>query len=139
MRHVRRSRKQRSFAIEFHDLTQGLMIVDTSRTARLEPDCGQGLVYVDYVEVAPWNRDGWLPHRLFHSVGSHFLGVAIHLSGQLGFEGRIGLHSLPQADSFYRHRQMTDLGVDADYEHLHYFEMTTASARTFRMRMKGQP
>ncbi|MFM9965607.1 MAG: GNAT family N-acetyltransferase [Planctomycetaceae bacterium] len=121
MRDVRRSRKQRSFAIEFHDLTQGLMIVDTSRKARLDPDCDQGLVYVDYVEVAPWNRHGWLPHRLFHSVGTLFLKTPIQTSLDLGFDGRIGLHSLPQADTFYSHFGMTNLGADAANQDLMLF------------------
>jgi hypothetical protein len=128
MRHVRRQRNQQSFAIVHRDVTQGLMIIDKSRTARMKPDCGQGLIYVDYVEVAPWNRHGWQPQRVFHSVGSHFLGVAIDLSFQMGFAGRIGLHSLPQADSFYRHHQMTDLGPDVAYDGLRYFELSAAAA-----------
>ncbi len=131
MRHVRRKKTQHSFAIVHRDVTQGLMIVDTSRTAQLEPGRGQKLVYVDYVEVAPWNRHGWQPHRVFHSVGSHFLGVAVDLSFRMGLRGRIGLHSLPQADSFYRRHQMTDLGPDAAYDALRYFELS-ASAAAFR-------
>lgn len=134
LRRSARNRQQRSFAIVFRDVTQGLMIVDVSRTARLEPDLGLGLVYVDYVEVAPWNRPGWIPHRLFQSVGTHFLSIAVDLSFQLGFAGRIGLHSLPQADGFYRRHQMTDLGPDPDYQNLCYFESTASAPHMSPMR-----
>lgn len=136
MRHVRRSRKASSFAIVFRDVTQGLMIVDSSRTARLDPDCGQNLVYVDYVEVAPWNRQGWQPQRVFHSVGTTLLGAAVDKSIELGFGGRIGLHSLPQANTFYSRSGMTNLGADASKQNLCYFEMTSEQAAAFP---KDQP
>ncbi len=132
MRHVRRKKTRQSFAIVYRDVTQGLMIVDTSRTSQMEPDRGKGLVYVDYVEVAPWNRPGWQPHRVFRSVGTTFLRTAIQASILLGYEGRIGLHSLPQANSFYAHMGMTNLGVDSAYQDLWYFEMTPEQARTLR-------
>ena len=134
LRSIGRSRRRSSFVVECDNMTQGLMIVDVSRKARLEPDCGRGLVYVDYVEVAPWNRREWQPKRVFHSIGSAFLGVAIDWSFQLGFEGRIGLHSLPKAESFYRKVGMSDLGSDSNYEDLRYFEMTARVAQTSNLR-----
>ena len=130
MRSVRRSSRQDSFAIEFGDLTQGLMIVTSGKRSRFEVGEKRELVYVDYVEVAPWNRAGWKPQRLFAFIGSVFLGIASDLSLDRGFEGRIGLHSLPQANGFYRRMGLLDLGPDPDYEDLHYFEMTSGTART---------
>jgi hypothetical protein len=53
------------------------------------------------------------------------------LSEEEGFKGRIGLHSLPQADEFYRLRGMTDLGTDQTNQNLRYFEMTAEQARAF--------
>jgi hypothetical protein len=48
------------------------------------------------------------------------------------FKGRIGLHSLPQANAFYANTcGMTDLGFDQDYEGLRYFEMTPGQAEAF--------
>ena len=134
MRQVRRNRQQRSFAIEYGRVTQGLMIVDLSRRCRASPDVGEGMVYVDYVEVAPWNRPSWTPHRQFKSIGSHFLGLAIDLSFRLGFSGRIGLHSLPQADSFYRQVGLTDFELDTSYGDLRYFELTSRNAQTSPLR-----
>lgn len=58
--------------------------------------------------------------------------AAIAFSEQEGFKGRIGLHSLPQAENFYRDRcGMIDLGPDATYQNLRYFEMTPDQAKAF--------
>ena len=54
------------------------------------------------------------------------------LSQELEFHGRIGLHSLPQANDFYDNTcGMTDLGADSDQQGLHYFEMTPEQTRAF--------
>ena len=64
-------------------------------------------------------------------VGSALLTAAVALSVEEGFKGRLALHSLPQADAFYRKIGMTDLGSDAQYQNLRYFEMTADQARVF--------
>ncbi len=54
-------------------------------------------------------------------------------------KGRIGLHSLPQANSFYAYVcGMTDLGQDATYENLRYFELEPERARNFIEKGKGE-
>ena len=54
------------------------------------------------------------------------------MSRQSGFAGRVGLHSLPQAEPFYRDVcGMTDLGEDPNEYDLRYFEMTEAQAARF--------
>lgn len=136
MRSVRRSSRQDSFAIEFGDLTQGLMIVTSGKQSRIEVGEERELIYVDYVEVAPWNRSAWRPQRVFAFIGSVFLRIAIDLSFNRGFAGRIGLHSLPQADEFYRRMGLLDLGPDMDYDGLRYFEMTSTAARTTKLGAK---
>ena len=46
----------RSFGIEADGKMQGLMIVCLAgKSARLDPDKGKPLVYVDFIETAPWN------------------------------------------------------------------------------------
>ena len=58
--------------------------------------------------------------------------AAIALSQELEFKGRIGLHSLPQANSFYANTcGMSDLGMDPDHLGLRYFEMTSEQAEAF--------
>lgn len=54
---------------------------------------------------------------------------AIDISQNVGFEGRIGLHSLPQAEGFYIDKcGMIGLGPDPAYEGLLYCEMTSEQA-----------
>ena len=59
--------------------------------------------------------------------------AAVELSLQEEFRGRIALHSLPQADEFYRVKcGMSPLCKDTKYENLTYFEMTPEQAQAFR-------
>lgn len=131
--HLRTMLAHQFFAIECQGMTQGLMIVDTStRRCRLESQKGQHLVYIDYVEVAPWNRPGFVEHPRYRGIGSQLVAAAITLSQEEEFKGRVGLHSLPQADGFYRDVcEMTDMGPDDDYSGMHYFEMTPEQALKF--------
>ena len=62
----------------------------------------------------------------------HLIIAAIAFSRSNEFKGRIGLHSLPQANQFYTVTcGMTDLGPDPKYHNLRYFEMTPDQATTF--------
>lgn len=121
----------RSHAIVQGGMTQAMMIVDLTKRARLATQENQHLVYVDFLETAPWNR-----HELTHSAqrlagcGSILIAAAIRLSIEEGYKGRIGLHSLPQSNDFYANRcGMTDLGVDPHYQNLRYFEATPEIAQ----------
>jgi GNAT superfamily N-acetyltransferase len=121
----------RGFSVIAHGDTQGLAQVDLNRSAREPSQVGKPLVYVEYLEVAPWNRAEFgRPVRL-QGVGTALLSAAVTLSGEEGFKGRIGLHSLPNAESFYRRMGMTDLGQEPAHQNLRYFEMTADQARTF--------
>ena len=129
-----------SFAIECAGITQGLMIVDTIKRCRIGTQANKHLVYIEYLETAPWNRGAQPTGHYFKGVGVVLIAAAIQLSIDEGNNGRIGLHSLPQADRFYRDRcQMTDLGPDVSYPGfpLRYFEITEAQAAHFLNR--GQP
>ena len=54
---------------------------------------------------------------------------AVRLSLEMGLGGRVGLHSLPQAEGFYTHRcRMTRVGTDPHYYDLTYFEYTGQQA-----------
>ena len=121
-----------SFAIESSGLTQGMMIVNTIKRCRIPTQANKHLVYVEYLEAAPWNR-GSTP--TLKGIGTVLMAAAIQLSIDEGNHGRVGLHSLPQADSFYRDRcGMTDLGPDNSYHPkyaLRYFEITEAQAASY--------
>ena len=121
-----------AYSIVCSGMTQGMMIVNTAmKPCRVDSQKGKYLVYVEYVESAPWNRrDLFYPPR-YHGVGTTLIRTAIELSKDLEFHGRIGLHSLPQASEFYADScGMTCLGVDRKYN-LPYFEMTPESGQAF--------
>ena len=119
----------RGLSVVAQGVTQGLAQVDLTKSAREPSQAGKPLVYLDYVEVAPWNRPEFgRPSRL-RGVGSALISAAVALSREEGFKGRIGLHSLPQADAFYAKIGMIDLGPDVAYQSLRYFEMIAERAR----------
>ena len=121
------------FSIVCDGVTQGMTIVDAAKhRCRINGQRGQHLVYVEFVENAPWNRAELFTPSRYRGVGSILIKAAVALSEELEFRGRIGLHSLPQANGFYANTcGMTDLGADPDREGLRYFEMTPEQARAF--------
>lgn len=128
------------FSVVCGGITQGMMIVDTSmKRCRIPAQKGLDLVYVEFIENAPWNRKELLfdPPR-YRGIGTILIRAAIELSKADDFKGRIGLHSLPQANNFYANTcGMIDFGVDANHEGLRYFEMTPEDAEAFIA--KGSP
>ncbi|MGY4408047.1 GNAT family N-acetyltransferase [Bradyrhizobium sp. USDA 3315] len=121
----------RGFSIIAQGETQALAQVDLTKACRESNQRGKPLVYLDYLEVAPWNRPDLGNVPRLRGVGTALITAAVALSEDEGFKGRLGLHSLPQADNFYRKIGMTDLGQDAAYQNLRYFEMTSEQARAF--------
>ena len=123
----------RMFGVECSSQIQGLMLVATAgKQARIDSQRGKPLVYVHFLAAAPWNLPSIVKDPRYTLVGSVLLATAIQLSIEEEFQGRIGLHSLPQSDVWYRDVcSMTDLGADASVQNLHYFEMTPKQASEF--------
>ena len=122
----------RCLAVECKGEIQGLMLLNlTTHQARLDPDHAKPLVYVDYVETAPWNAREFTNQPQYKSVGSILLEAAVRASLNESFGGRVGLHSLPQADGFYAGCGMTLLGTEHRNGPLNYFEFTRDAAAKF--------
>jgi len=122
-----------TFALHCEGKLQGLMQLKTAGAiCRVPEQAGKDLVYIDYVETAPWNRKAIVDSPRFGGVGTIMIRAAIEVSRDQEFRGRIGLHSLPSAERFYGDAcGMTDLGLDGTYEGLRYFEMTSVQADAF--------
>lgn len=122
-----------TFALRCEGKLQGLMQLNSARyRSRVPGQTGKDLVYIDYVETAPWNRKAIVAEPRFGGVGTIMIRAAIEASRDQEFRGRIGLHSLPSAETFYADIcGMTDLGLDGTYEGLRYFEMTSSQADAF--------
>jgi uncharacterized protein (DUF433 family) len=114
-------------AIELEGEAQGIMaVLREPHRSRLS---GEPILYVDYLESAPWNLKSSANLPRFLGVGTILIGEAIRLSLDMSFEGRVGLHSLPQAETFYKNRcQMTEYGQDINYFDLTYFEFSSQQA-----------
>jgi hypothetical protein len=113
-------------AVECDGEPQGVMaVLRMPQPARLG---GGRVVYVDYLEVAPWNLKGFTTGPRFVGVGTMLLVEAVRLSYDSGLGGRVGLHSLPQAEPFYVRSGMSRVGTDPGYYDLTYFEYTEQQA-----------
>jgi len=121
-----------SFAIEYNDVTQAMMFVRTQGFALAPGQEKMPLIYIDLVSVAPWNRKGFTPKPKYKGLGPILMGTAISLSVSEGCAGRVGLHSLPQSENFYRdYCKMSELAPDPAKESLVYFEFTPEQAQDF--------
>ena len=112
------------FAI-VRDEPQGLMMLKYGRefVCRRGEQQGKPLVYLAYIESAPWNVKEYGDTIRYSGIGTEFYKMAIRFSRLLGFAGKIGLHSLPNAEAFYANTcQMVSLGNDPKYDNLVYFE-----------------
>jgi hypothetical protein len=108
------------------DIQGAMAVLRIPRPSRLQPG---NVVYVDYLEAAPWNLRAFASQPRFLGVGTVLIVDAIRLSMEMQLGGAVGLHSLPQAERFYTDRcRMTRLGHDPEYFGLTYFELTPAGA-----------
>ncbi|MEQ1917953.1 MAG: hypothetical protein ABL955_02050 [Elusimicrobiota bacterium] len=108
------------YALLTNDRLQGLVSLDTAGHATGE---GRALV-VDYVSSNPANRRG--PDAV-KDVGRVFIGFAVHRSKELGFEGRLWLESLSNAETFYDRIGFSKLPGRSKEGHVTY-ELGTAQA-----------
>ena len=102
---------------------QGLMILEISGIAHPTRRRKLPQVYVEYLTVAPDNRPNVRNPRKILGCGSALLGAAFRVSRRRGWEGRVGLHSLPGALGFYKGHGFADLGPDPREQGLNYMEI----------------
>lgn len=121
------------FSVVCDNQWQGVMLTKTaSNVTRLGSDKGKPLVYIDFLEVAPWN---WVIPEVgrvgrYRMIGSTLFWRAVQQSEEEGFHGRVGLHALPQSESFYeKGLGMTSMGRDASKQDLLYFELSREDAQ----------
>lgn len=122
------------FAIVCQEEWQGAMLVRTAShfaAARSRPRQAarlRGLHRSGPMELA--NPGAW-PGEPLPGCGSLLFREAVLESMRQGFHGRLGLHALPQAESFYERVGMTRVGPDPSKQNLVYFEFTREQAGRF--------
>ena len=121
------------FSIECDSKIQGIMALDALHVCRLPANAGKRLVYVDFIENAPWNIRRMTPNApIYRGVGSALIRAALDFSKSKRLGRRVGLHSLPQSEAFYEKVcNMKRLDSDANYQNLVWFEHDADSAAKF--------
>lgn len=127
------------YGISCEGKLQGMMKLKTVGefcNCRLPEQEGKALVYVDYIEVAPWNLKtlmlGLGEKPLYNAIGSRLIEAAVLKSKEEECKGRIGLHSLPTTELFYRNTcRMTPVGRDSAKQNLLWLEYTPEQAEGF--------
>lgn len=125
------------FGISHNAQLQGLMKLETAgRSARLNAQKGKPLIYVDYLETAPWNikpvTEALGKSPQFSAVGTRLIEAAVRRSLDEGFKGRLALHSLSGSERFYLDVcGMTAVGRDPAKQNLLWCEFTPEQADEF--------
>ena len=123
------------YVLECGGRTQGIMLTTKGGTSCFSrhPDHRRAdMLYVELLASAPWNRPRLVSKPIYKGVGRVLLATAVSSSIEQEFDGRIGLHSLPGAEDYYKDvLQMTDFGADANHDDLRYFEFSSNQATSF--------
>lgn len=139
---TRKEADLRMLAISFYGLRsggnlQGLMkLITVGYGGRLAEQAGKPVVYVDYLESAPWNIKPLMnalgKSPLLGGIGTRLLEAAVQKSIEEGFKGRLALHSLPTSEQFYlKACGMTAVGRDPAKQNLLWLEFTAEQADRF--------
>ncbi|MGO9262144.1 MAG: hypothetical protein ACLQU1_38460 [Bryobacteraceae bacterium] len=125
------------FGISVKGKLQGLMKLETvGRFGRITSQKGKPLIYVDYLETAPWNIK-LLMHALgrspeFGAIGTRLIEAGVRKSLEEGFRGRLALHSLSVSERFYLDVcGMTGVARDLAKQGLLWCEFTPEQAEKF--------
>ncbi len=131
----------RSLGIECEGVMQGLMLVVTDGYfARVPPDTGKPIVYVDYVQSSPQNNEDLVDKPRFGAIGSFLMEGAARLSIDMEFGGRLGLHSLNRSEGFYEKLGLVRVEIERHNRHargLWYYEWTQQGANYFLTKRRG--
>jgi hypothetical protein len=131
VRYTNRLLSYQTMGIQCDGQVQGLILFVTDGFfGRLPAQLNLPLTYVHLLGTAPWNLEEVVDKPKFAGVGTVLLRAAVETSVDLGFKGRIGLHSLPKAEHWYDRRGLTCLGLDAA-KRMKYYEMTELQAAAF--------
>jgi hypothetical protein len=125
------------FGISCDNELQGLMKLATvGHVGRHAEQKGKPVVYVDYLETAPWNIKPLMQalgkRPQFAAVGARLIEAAVRKSLDEGFKGRLALHSLSTSERFYTDAcGMTAIERDPVKQDLLWCEFTPEQAEKF--------
>jgi hypothetical protein len=103
------------------------MLIKPSHVVRCDAGHRASLVYVSFLEVAPWNHPD-AAMRYFSGLGPLLLRAACQLSIERGYGGRLGLHAVSAARDFYFRLGFRMVDCPNEYNEL-YMELDESAAR----------
>lgn len=106
---------------------QAACLIYHPEKSALEPG---DIFYVEFVAVAPWNRDCKIRSADFKGLGKIILRAAQRFAvKELKLRPGFCLHSLPKAEGFYTNKiKMVKVPGNEDAQKLPYFELSQALA-----------
>lgn len=106
---------------------EAVCIINHPKNSRID---AQDIFYVEYLAVAPWNRNTMFGARKYKGLGTKILSACSkEFNAKLKYRCGFSLHSLAQAFSYYISIGMQDFGIDPDKENLNYLEMNAINAK----------
>ena len=113
------------FFIFSNDKPQGACLIYHPKDSIID---SENIFYIEFVAVAPWNRDNPMVERKFKGIGSAIIVCVLDFAIKtLGLKPGFSLHSLPQAIGYYKKIGMENY-PERDKPNLAYFEMPRAKA-----------
>lgn len=104
---------------------QGACLIYHPKRSALTTD---NIFYVEYLAVAPWNRDCLIRRREYKGVGSTLLKAVLRYAvDNLGLTPGFSLHSLPQATEYYEKLRMLNI-AQLNKQSLVYYELPSTEA-----------
>ncbi len=108
------------FFLIIDDKPQGACLIYHPKDSALSSN---DIFYIEFLAVAPWNRNTGIKDRIFKGIGSILLSsVCDFASEELNLTKEFSLHSLPQAKTYYENIGMVNV-PDRDKDVLKYYEM----------------
>ena len=90
------------------------------------------IFYIDYIATAPLNRKMPSLTPVYTGIGKALIESACkHYNNSLQYKLGFSLHSLPDAESFYKSLGMDEVGKDPKKQNLVKFEMRMQSCSNF--------
>ena len=114
------------FHLYAEDKPQAVCLIYHPKASALDPG---DIFYVEYVAVAPWNRDCDIRPRKFKGLGKTILRAAQRFAvKELKLRPGFCLHSLPKAEAVYKKLKMVKVAGKEDEQSLAYYELPQAFA-----------
>jgi len=112
----------------FHadEKVQGACLIYHPKQSEID---AEEIFYIEYVAVAPWNRNNPYKEKEFSGVGSHLINCVLdHAVNALGLVYGFSLLSLPKASPYYEKIGMVNF-KNKDQDPLAYYEMPREKAK----------